>query len=171
MKNFYTIISIPELEALTGKFVIWTKRVSSWTFMDNSNLPDIEAGDLTLVVSVKKSATLRDTHILPFLHKGKTMTLNIRSSFLSDSVSFRAVNGTSILEGKRFVFSGTLENDRVFYQKLVKFFGGTVQNSVTKDTMFLVKPPSLRSTTKLKRAEDSSIKLLGEKELFDMING
>ncbi len=72
------------------------------------------------------------------------------------------------LEGQSFVFTGELNSmtrDKV--REEVFSLGGTVSNSVSKKTSFLVKGNSPGS--KLKKAEELGIKIIEEKEFLQMI--
>ena len=75
----------------------------------------------------------------------------------------------SELEGKIFVFTGTLPTlSREEAKRLVEEKGGRVTNSLSGKTNFLVagdKPGS-----KLERAGNYGIRIIGEEELWELLN-
>ncbi len=72
------------------------------------------------------------------------------------------------LAGKSFVFTGTLPNlEREDARGLVRQFGGDVMNSVSKKTSFVVAGEEAGS--KLNKAREFGVKIIGEKEFLRMI--
>ena len=75
---------------------------------------------------------------------------------------------TQILEGKTFVLTGSLETlTRPRAKELIQKLGGRVSSSVSSKTDYLVAGPGAGS--KLKTAQQLSIKILSEKEFLIMI--
>lgn len=73
------------------------------------------------------------------------------------------------LSGKSFVITGTLENmSRDVAAGLIRSFGGTFQNSVAKDTNYLVAGGNV-GASKLKKAQAYGTKIVNENELMEML--
>jgi len=73
-----------------------------------------------------------------------------------------------ILEGKKFVFTGTLERyTRFEAENLVKKLGGSVSSSISKNTDYLVvgRDPGSKYT----KAKELNVKILTEREFKEMI--
>ena len=74
----------------------------------------------------------------------------------------------NILQGKTFVFTGTLSCcSRDVAQEIVEALGGKTTNSVSKKTDFLVVGENPGS--KLKKAQNLGIRIIDEKEFLEMI--
>lgn len=79
-----------------------------------------------------------------------------------------AVAEKNVLQGKSFVFTGTLEKlSRSEAQELVRKMGGVVASSVSKNTDFVVLGESAGS--KAKQAKDLGVKVLSEAEFLSLI--
>ena len=84
-------------------------------------------------------------------------------------MSVASSKNTGILNGKSFVFTGTLSSmTREKASEHVKALGGKVSGSVSAKTDYVVAGDSAGS--KLKKAENLSIKILSEQEFLNMIN-
>jgi DNA ligase (NAD+) len=76
--------------------------------------------------------------------------------------------GSKKLEGKTFVFTGTLPTlERESAQKMVRDNGGDVSSSVSKKTSYVVTGDAAGS--KLDKARDLGVKIIGEEEFLKMI--
>jgi DNA ligase (NAD+) len=76
---------------------------------------------------------------------------------------------SDVLEGKTFLFTGTLERmTRDEAKEKVEQYGGKNLSSVSKNLNYLVAGPGAGS--KLKKAQDLNIPVLSEDEFFEMIN-
>ncbi len=73
----------------------------------------------------------------------------------------------SKIAGKSFVFTGTLSKPREYFKELIERKGGIVRNSVSKNLDYLVVGENPGS--KLKKAEQLGIKIIGEKELMELL--
>ena len=72
------------------------------------------------------------------------------------------------LEGKTFVFTGTMPNlDRDKAQAMVRRLGGNVSGSVSAKTSFVVAGEEAGS--KLDKARELGVKIIGEQEFLDII--
>ena len=73
----------------------------------------------------------------------------------------------SKIAGKSFVFTGTLSKPREYFKELVEKKGGIVRNSVSKNLDYLVVGENPGS--KLRKAEQLGVKIIGEKELMELL--
>ena len=71
------------------------------------------------------------------------------------------------IAGKTFVLTGTLSRPRNEVESLIESFGGRTSGSVSKKTDFVLAGQSAGS--KLDKAQSLGVKVLSEKEFFDMI--
>lgn len=79
------------------------------------------------------------------------------------------VEKTGKLSGKSFVITGTLEKmSRDVAAGLIRSFGGTFQNSVAKDTNYLVAGGNV-GASKLKKAQAYGTKIINETELMEIL--
>lgn len=84
-------------------------------------------------------------------------------------MSMASSKNTGILNGKSFVFTGTLSSmTREEASEHVKALGGKVSGSVSAKTDYVVAGDSAGS--KLKKAENLGVKILSEQEFLNMIN-
>ena len=106
-------------------------------------------------------------------YKGITSFLlwyeNIKEMFeLKENTSSVAGNISEELVGKRFCFTGFRNGN---LEKLIIERGGKIKNSFSLDiTILVVKDKSASPTTKVQKAEKAGIKIIDEKELYQMIN-
>ena len=71
------------------------------------------------------------------------------------------------LKGKKIVFSGTLEQDRVTHKSNAEKWGATVSENVTRQTDFLI-VGTRPGETKLRSAREYNIRQIGEEEWIEM---
>jgi len=80
----------------------------------------------------------------------------------------KTIRANAPLQGKSFVFTGTLENmGRNEAKMLVENLGGTIHSSITKNTTYVV--AGSKPGSKLEKAKSSGIKIISEKELLKLI--
>ena len=73
------------------------------------------------------------------------------------------------LQGKSFVFTGTMENmGRSEAKAIVENLGGTVHSGVTKKTTYVV--AGSEPGSKIDKAKSSGIKIISEEEFLKLIN-
>ena len=74
------------------------------------------------------------------------------------------------LEGKTFVFTGSMENlNRREAKEIVENLGGRVSGAVSKKTNYVVVGPGAGS--KGRKAEELEIKVLSEEDFFKLVKG
>ena len=71
------------------------------------------------------------------------------------------------LQGKSFVFTGTMNIDRVLAQENVRKLGGQISNSISKNTSYLVVGENPGS--KFDKAKELNVKIINEKEFLEMV--
>ena len=76
-------------------------------------------------------------------------------------------NANQKLQGKSFVFTGTLNMDRIEAQEMVRSLGGEVSGSVSKNTSYVVAGESAGS--KLDKATELGVKIIDEEEFKKMV--
>lgn len=87
-------------------------------------------------------------------------------------VEIVSVNTEGILKGKTFCITGELVRmKRTEAEQLIKSLSGQIKASVTKDLSFLVTNDKNSGSSKNKKAQELSIKIIDEDELFAMIEG
>ncbi len=78
-----------------------------------------------------------------------------------------AVSGNLKLSGKSFVFTGSLNMDRVEAQEIVRKLGGDVSSSVSKNTSYVVAGENAGS--KLEKANELGVSVITEGEFEQMV--
>ena len=130
--------------------------LSAATLDDLKNVPDV--GEITANY-IKNFFS--DEENIKLLDDLKNLGLNFKSDEKNISADSKFV-------GKSFVLTGTLEKySRNDATKIIENLGGTVKNSVSKNTDYVIAGESAGS--KLKKAQDLGIKILSEAEFEKMI--
>jgi len=83
-------------------------------------------------------------------------------------ISLSSGDQGGLLSGKSFCFTGSMEQPRPYYQKLVENNGGENKNSVTKDLTYLVMNVDAGSS-KSQKAKKYDTKIITEKEFLEML--
>ncbi len=86
---------------------------------------------------------------------------------LVKQVKIEEVKAGKKLEGKSFVFTGTLNMDRVAAQETVRKLGGEVSSSVSKNTSYVVAGENAGS--KLEKAQQLGVSVIDEEKFLEMI--
>ncbi len=86
---------------------------------------------------------------------------------LAKQVKIEEVKVGKKLEGKSFVFTGTLNMDRVAAQEIVRRLGGEVSSSVSKNTSYVVAGEN--AGLKLEKAQQLGITVINEDEFLTLI--
>ena len=107
--------------------------------------------------------------IVDFFHEQKN--INVLNKFFKAGINpqKKEVQTSAPLQGKSFVFTGTMENmGRNEAQTIVENLGGTIHSSVTKKTTYVVAGSDPGS--KLDKARQlETVKIINEAELLDML--
>ena len=86
---------------------------------------------------------------------------------LTKQVKIEEVKAGKKLKGKSFVFTGTLNMDRVAAQETVRRLGGEVSSSVSKNTSYVVAGENAGS--KLEKAQQLGVAVINEEKFLEMI--
>jgi DNA ligase (NAD+) len=82
---------------------------------------------------------------------------------------FQEKSTNAILLGKKFVLTGTMKSlSRELAKEKIVSLGGLVSDSISKNTNYLVSGEN--PGTKIEKARDLGIKVIGEEDFFEMIN-
>lgn len=82
-------------------------------------------------------------------------------------VKIEAVKAGQKLAGKSFVFTGTLNMDRVAAQETVRKLGGEVSSSVSKNTSYVVAGENAGS--KLENAKELGVEVINEEKFLEIV--
>lgn len=106
--------------------------------------------------------------IVEFFHEQKNIDVMNKFSKAGVIPQKKTIRANAPLQGKSFVFTGTLENmGRNEAKMLVENLGGTIHSSITKNTTYVV--AGSKPGSKLEKAKSSGIKIISEKELLKLI--
>lgn len=113
---------------------------------------------------------IKKKYIIKALDIKNSSMLNLDIQDLQYSTIFHPINTlvkkwifvepTMTLKDKNFVITGPLSHERKFYEALIEIKGGHIQNSVTKNTDFLL--TEITGTVKANKAKQLGIPILSE---------
>lgn len=132
-------------------------------------IADIMAANVEDFTKLKGVGKVMGTNIAKFF-KENALTVTLLESELNieNPVEEKAGGPSASLYGKVFVITGTLSSVRAEVVKKITAAGGTVKNSVTKNTDYLVVGEA-PGTTKVVAARQHGVKTINEKELLEML--
>jgi DNA ligase (NAD+) len=138
------------------------------------SLEALEAATQEQLAGVFEIGPIVATSIAGWFHEPRNRKLidrlrnaGVNTALLRDSASVRAAVSRN-LEGKQFVITGKLSSlSREDAKRMIEDHGGRVTGTVTKKTDYLVVGEDPGS--KLDRARELGVTVLGEKELRDLI--
>ena len=131
--------------------------------MENLMIAKIE--DLTAINEIGPEIA---ASIVEFFHEPKNNDVMEKFSKAGVKPQKKEINGNAPLQGKSFVFTGTMESmGRNEAKTIVENLGGTIHSSVTKNTTYVV--AGSEPGSKLDKAKSSGIKILNEKEFLKLI--
>ena len=123
--------------------------------------PGLAINILGNVAGVSVDRFYRDPNNTDMLTKLEQAGLNLRRTDLDTM-------GSTVLEGKTFVFTGTLEKGRKEIESMVENLGGKASSSVSKRTSYVVTGENAGS--KKAKAEKLGVTIMSEKEFMDYIS-
>ena len=107
--------------------------------------------------------------IVEFFHEHKNIDVMNKFSKAAVIPQKKEIQINAPLQGKSFVFTGTMENmGRNEAKTIVENLGGTIHSSVTKKTTYVV--AGSEPGSKLDKAKSSGIKIISEEEFLKLIN-
>jgi DNA ligase (NAD+) len=142
-----------------------TAKLLAARFGSMDNLMDANIEDLTAVNEIGPEIA---ASILEFFHERKNINVMAKFSKAGVKPQKKEIAGNALLQGKSFVFTGTMESiSRNEAKALVENLGGAVHSSVTRKTTYVVAGDDPGS--KLNKAKSSGIKIISEKEFLKLI--
>ncbi len=142
-----------------------TAKLLAEHFGSMENLMNAKVEDLTAINEIGPEIA---ASIVEFFHERKNIDVMAKFSKAGVTPQKKEVAGNAPLQGKSFVFTGTMESiGRNEAKALVENLGGTVHSSVTKNTTYVVAGADPGS--KLDKAKSSGIKIISEGEFLKLI--
>lgn len=142
-----------------------TARLLADHFGNMENLMNAKEDDLTAINEIGPEIA---ASILEFFHEHKN--IDVMNKFRKAGVipQKKEIQTDAPLQGKSFVFTGTLETmGRNEAKAIVENQGGTIHSAVTKSTTYVVAGSDPGS--KLDKAKSSGIKIINEEEFLKLI--
>jgi DNA ligase (NAD+) len=107
--------------------------------------------------------------IVEFFHEHQNIDVMHKFSKAGVIPQKKEIQTNAPLQGKSFVFTGTMESmGRNEAKTIVENLGGTIHSSVTKKTTYLV--AGSEPGSKVDRAKSSGIKIINEEAFLKLIN-
>ena len=134
----------------------------------HANLEKLKTASKEELIEIPEIGEIMAQSIVEFFKNSEN--LNIIDRCLAAGLVFKKVSEVkaSIISGKTFVFTGSLEINRSEAKKIVESFGAKTSGSVSKNTDFVVAGPGAGS--KLVKAKELEVEILNELEFQDLIN-
>jgi DNA ligase (NAD+) len=165
--------------------------VEDWRFLSAFGIPDLGKGDsrkLLAHIPLEKLLSAKAEEIAAIVGFGEKTSRAIAAGLFRTADTFRhmlglgfALRRTSLLSetrpqaspiaGKKIVFTGKMQHgERDTLQEEARRLGATVQTAVSAATDYLVCGEKV-GTSKMAKAKALGIRLLTEKEYFDLLAG
>jgi DNA ligase (NAD+) len=142
-----------------------TAKLLAGHFGNMENLMAAKIEDLTAINEIGPEIA---ASIVEFFHERKNIDVMAKFHQADVTPQRKEVTANAPLEGKSFVFTGSMESmGRNEAKVLVENLGGTVLSSVTKSTIYVV--AGSEPGSKLKKAKSSGVKILSEDEFLKLI--
>jgi DNA ligase (NAD+) len=142
-----------------------TAKLLAARFGSMDNLMKAKVEDLTAIDEIGPEIA---QSIVDFFHEPKNKAIMAKFSKAGVEPQKKEISGHMPLQGKSFVFTGTMESmGRNEAKTIVESLGGTVNSSVTKSTTYVV--AGAEAGSKLNKAKSSGIIILGEEEFLKLI--
>lgn len=95
--------------------------------------------------------------------------IKMLNELVSHGINFNEIAKptSNVLSGKTFVITGTLSKPRDHFKSLIELNGGNTSGSVSRNTSFVLAGEEAGS--KLAKAEELQVKVIGEEEFLEMI--
>jgi DNA ligase (NAD+) len=143
-----------------------TAKLLTERFGSMENLMTATREDLTAINEIGPEIA---ASIVEFFHEHKNIGVMNKFSKAGVKPQRKEIYAHALLQGKSFVFTGTMENmGRNEAKSLVENLGGTIHSSVTKKTSYVV--AGSEPGSKLEKANSLGITVLNEKEFLKLIS-
>ena len=134
-------------------------------FGSMENLIAAKQEDLTVINEIGPEIA---ASIVEFFHEHKNIDVMNKFSKAGVIPQKKEIQTNTPLQGKSFVFTGTMESmDRNEAKTIVDNLGGTIHSSITKKTTYVV--AGSEPGSKVDKAKSSGIKIISEEEFLKLI--
>jgi DNA ligase (NAD+) len=135
-------------------------------FGSMENLIAAKHEDLTVINEIGPEIA---ASIVEFFHEHKNIDVMNKFSKAGVIPQKKEIQTNTPLQGKSFVFTGTMESmDRNEAKTIVDNLGGTIHSSITKKTTYVV--AGSEPGSKVDKAKSSGIKIISEEEFLKLIS-
>ncbi len=142
-----------------------TAKLLAAHFGNMKNLIAANVEDLTAINEIGPEIA---ASILEFFHEQKNIDVMNKFSKAGVTPQKKEISGNAPLQGKSFVFTGTMQGmGRNDAKNIVENLGGTIHSSVTKSTSYVV--AGSEPGSKVDKAKSSGIKIIREEEFLKLI--
>jgi len=143
-----------------------TAKLLAARFGNMENLIAAKQEDLTAINEIGPEIA---ASIVEFFHESKNVAVMKKFNKADVKPQNKEIADNAPLQGKSFVFTGTMENmGRSEAKAIVENLGGTVHSGVTKKTTYVV--AGSEPGSKIDKAKSSGIKIISEEEFLKLIN-
>jgi DNA ligase (NAD+) len=143
-----------------------TAKLLAARFGNMEKIIDAKQEDLTATNEIGPEIAVS---IVEFFHEQKNIDVMNKFSKASVKPQKTEIVDNAPLQGKSFVFTGTMDNMvRSEAKTIVENLGGSIHSDVTKKTTYVV--AGSEPGSKLDKAKSSGIKILSEEEFLKLIN-
>ena len=142
-----------------------TAKLLAARFGNMENLIAAKQEDLTAINEIGPEIA---ASIVEFFHESKNVAVMNKFNKADVKPQNKEIADNAPLQGKSFVFTGTMENmGRSEAKAIVENLGGTVHSGVTKKTTYVV--AGSEPGSKIDKAKSSGIKIISEEEFLKLI--
>jgi DNA ligase (NAD+) len=142
-----------------------TAKLLASHFGSMENLMAAKVEDLTAVNEIGPEIA---ASILEFFHEHKNIDVMKKFGKAGVTPQKKEIDENAPLQGKSFVFTGTMESlGRNDAKTIVENMGGTIHSNVTKSTTYVV--AGSEPGSKIDKAKSSGIKIINEEEFLKLI--
>jgi DNA ligase (NAD+) len=142
-----------------------TAKILAARFGNMENLIAAKQEDLTAINEIGPEIA---ASIVEFFHEHKNIDVMNKFSKAGVKPQKKEIDNNTLLQGKSFVFTGSMESmGRNEAKTLVENLGGSIHSSVTKKTTYVV--AGSEPGSKLDKAKSSGVKIISEKEFLKLI--
>jgi len=142
-----------------------TAKLLASRFSNMEHLITAKVEDLTTINEIGPEIA---ASIIEFFHEHKNIDVMNKFSKAGVTPQKKEIAGNALLQGKSFVFTGTMDRmGRNQAKTIVENLGGTIHSNVTKSTTYVVAGNDPGS--KINKAKSSGIKIISEEDFFKLI--